>query len=82
MENAPVLSVVFFVLSGLSFLGGVVLSAQFWPDAPGYRYEGKAEAYTLSIIWFMVGVIEAALFAAIGQGLSYLHRIVENTSKL
>jgi hypothetical protein len=82
LEKAPALSVAFFILSALSFLGGIVLAAQFWPGDPGYRHEWEAEAYTISIAWFMVGVIEAALFAAIGQGLSYLHRIVENTSNL
>jgi hypothetical protein len=80
-EKVPVLSNVFFVFAVLSFIGGIVLSAVFLPGAPGYGREWKSEAYVLSILFFMAGVIEAALFAAIGQGLSYLHRLVENTSK-
>jgi len=80
IEKKPVLSTVFFILAALSLLGGIILTAVFWPGDPGYGREWKNEAYTLSIMWFTVGVIETALFAAIGQGLSYLHRIMENTS--
>ena len=69
------------MLAVLSLIGGIILANAFWPGDPGYGHEWKSEAYMLSIIWFMAGVIEAALFAAIGQGLAYLHRIVENTSK-
>jgi len=81
LEKMPVLSTVFFILAALSFLGGIILTDVFWPGDPGYGSEWKNEAYTLSIMWFTVGVIETALFAAIGQGLSYLHRIMENTSR-
>jgi hypothetical protein len=77
----PGLTVIFYILAVLSFIGGIILANEFRPGDPGHGYVLKPEAYMLSIIWFTVGVIEAALFAAIGQGLSYLHRIVENTSK-
>lgn len=79
--NAPVVSVMFFVLAALSILGAIILASEFWPGDPGNGYEWKAEAYTLSIAWLTLGVVEAAVFAAIGQGLSYLHKIVINTSK-
>jgi len=78
--NPPALSKVFFILAALSFLGGILLTVQYWPGDPGYGREWKNEAYTLSIMWFTAGVIETAVFSAIGQGLLYLHKIVENTS--
>ena len=81
LEKTPMLSTIFFILAALSFLGGIILTIVFWPGDPGYGREWKNEAYTLSIVWFTVSVIETALFAAIGQGLSYLHRIMENTSR-
>lgn len=80
-DSTPTLTVMFYILAVLSFIGGIILAVALWPSDPGYGRELGAEAYMPSIIWFMVGVIETALFAAIGQGLSYLHRIVENTSK-
>lgn len=79
--TTPVLSTILFILAGLSILGGIILSAQFWPVDPGYGKQWKIEAYTISIIWIMAGIVESILFAAIGQGLAYLHRIVQNTTK-
>ena len=81
LDRTPVLPILFYILASLSLLGGILLSSEFWPGDPGYGREWKTEAYTLSIIWFTVGLVEAALYAAIGQGLSYLHKIVKNTSK-
>lgn len=79
--NTPVVSVMFFVLAALSALGAIILASEFWPGDPGNGYQWKAEAYTLSIAWLTLGIVEAAVFTAIGQGLSYLHKIVINTSK-
>lgn len=81
LEPPPILPVVFFVLAALSFVGGIILSSEFWPGNSGYGREWGPKAYILSIIWFTAGVIEAAIFAAIGKGLSYLHIIAKNTSR-
>ena len=69
------------MLSGLSLLGGIFLGAEFWPGDPGYGNECKSIAYTWSIVWITAGIIEAALFSAIGKALSLLQRIVNNTEK-
>jgi hypothetical protein len=79
-DHTPALSIFFFVIAALNFLGGIILAAEFWPGDPGYGREWETEAYTFSIVWFMVGALQAALFAAIGQGLSFLHQIVKNTA--
>lgn len=73
------LVMVFYILSGLSLIGGIILGAKFWPGDPGYGKEWKSIAYTWSIVWIMAGIIEAALFAAIGKALSLLQQIVKNT---
>lgn len=80
-DNAPFVSVIFFALAALSVFGAIILAAKFWPGDPGSGYEWRTEAYTLSFAWLALGLVEAAVFAAIGQGLSYLRKIVINTSK-
>ncbi len=81
-DEAPTLSKVFFVLAALSLIGGLILTVTFWPKSSelesGYSY--KAVAYTASLIWLTAGIIETALFAAIGQVLVYLNRIAKNTA--
>lgn len=76
----PPLTVLFFVLAGLSLLGGLVLCGQLWPGDPGYGRVWKTIVYIPSITWLTVGVVQFALFTAIGQGLSYLRQIVSNTA--
>jgi hypothetical protein len=80
-SGTPALVVVFYILSGLSLLGGIILASEFWPGDPGYGREWNSVAYAWSIVWLTVGLVEAALFAAIGKGLSLLQQIVKNTEK-
>jgi hypothetical protein len=75
----PLISLIFFVLAALCFLGGIVLSFNLSPGKPDYGYEWKTAAYIPSIISFVAGFVQTAFLAAIGQGLYYLHRIAENT---
>jgi hypothetical protein len=75
----PGLARLFFVFAVLSLIGGIVLSAAYWPGEPGFMHMWKKEAYLLSIIWLTAGLIEAAGFAAIGQVLVELRRIEINT---
>lgn len=75
----PGLARLFFVFAVLSLIGGIVLSAAFWPGDPGFMHMWKKEAYLLSIIWLTAGLIEAAGFAAVGQVLVELRRIEINT---
>lgn len=72
------LVMLFYVLSGLSLLGGVVLAAQFWPSDLGYSKELKSVAYTWSIVWLIAGITQAAIFAAIAKILSLLQQIADN----
>lgn len=58
-------------LTGLSLLGGVALAYAFWPDS---AYTVPAD-YTGSVVWFIAGVIQSALFGACSAGLDYLKRI-------
>ena len=75
------LSLVFFLLAGLSLLGGIVLCSQLWPGDPGYGKEWKTLAYIPAITWLTAGIVQLSLFAAFGQGLHYLKQIVSNTRK-
>ena len=79
--ETPWLTKVFYVLSVVSLLGGIILFFQFLPGAPEPGYTWKTAAYTSSIVWITAGIVEAALFAAFGQGLAYLHRITQNTAR-
>lgn len=77
--DEPGLTVLFYILSGLSFLGGVILASKFWPGDSGYGRELESVAYAWSIVWLSVGILEAAIFAAIGKALSLLQQIAKNT---
>lgn len=79
--STPALSKFFFMLAALSFIGGMILCAEFWPGELGYGDEWASKAYIMSITWLMLGVLEGALFAAIGQGLAYLNQITINTAE-
>lgn len=72
------LSLLLFLLAGLSLLGGLVLCAQLWPDDPGYGNEWKMLAFIPAITWLTAGVVQFALFSALGQGLHYLRQIASN----
>jgi len=81
-EEIPFLSIVFFILSGLGLLGGIILCVQLWPGEPRTGYEWKTIVYIPSIIWLTVGIVESALFGAMGQVLIYLKKIVKNTKRM
>ena len=67
----PPITIIFLVLAGGAFFAGMILCINYWP----------ANQYIeprFSIICFVGGFIEAALFAAIGMGLFYLRNIAES----
>ncbi|MDP8246347.1 MAG: hypothetical protein P9L94_19845 [Candidatus Hinthialibacter antarcticus] len=82
LPSYPVISIILFVLSAASLIGGFILAMTFWPGDPGFGMEWKITAYTPSIIWITSGIIEAVIFAALGHALNYLHKIAEHTSRL
>lgn len=80
-DAPPPLSIVFYILAILSALGAFILAAEFWPVQPAYGRPLPVEAYTWSIIWITVGVVQAALLSAIAFGLSLLKEIANNTRR-
>jgi len=78
-DAPPPLSIVFYILAILSALGAFFLADEFWPVQPAYGRPLPVEAYTWSIIWITVGVVQAALLSAIAYGLSLLREIANNT---
>ena len=66
--STPPLSIFFFILSILSMVGGVILAIVY------------SRGDNMSIVWIAGGFLEGAIFAAIGQGLSYLNQIAINTA--
>lgn len=73
------LSTTLFALAILSLLGSFIIGYSLWPGDPGYGKEWKGIAYIPSLTWFVAGVVEASIFAALGQGLKYLHGIFQNS---
>ena len=73
-----VLSLLLFFLASLSLLGGLVLCVQLWPGDPGYGNQWKTIAFIPAITSLSAGVVQLALFAALGQGLHYLKQIASN----
>lgn len=80
-RSTPELPKVFFLLAVISIVASFVLATVFWPGGDYIGKSSQPSAYFMSSLWIVSGVIEAALFSAIGQGLSYLHKIYENTSR-
>ena len=72
--TSPFLTTVFYVLAALGFLGGIIMCVIFWPDSSDIKIL-KLFAYSPSIAWLTAGIIEAAIFSAIGLGLRYLKAI-------
>lgn len=67
----PSLSILLFLLAGISLLGSIVVCVQLWPIG---RYIGIA-AYTPGLMALSAGVVQFALYSAIGLGLMYLKKI-------
>lgn len=75
------LSGLLYILALLSFGGGVFLAGQFWPQSVGYGAKIPTAMYVLPAGWLVAGFFQAVILVAIGQALSYLHRIAVNTAK-
>lgn len=75
------LSLLLFTLATLSLLGGLILSIQLWPSLPGHRQQLATVTYIPALTPLVVGVVQLALFAGLGQGLHLLKIIALNTSK-
>ena len=74
------LAAVLFLLSVLSAISGFTLCLVFLPGGPEHVvYGSTAAAYTTSIAFAIAGVVQSALFAAVGQVVNLLHRIELNT---
>ncbi len=82
-DQSPLLTKVFSMLAALSFIGGVYIAYKMWPDAkelgPNETY--RFIAYSGAMIWLTAGIVQTALFAAMGQIIMYLSKIVKNTSR-
>jgi len=79
-ESYPTLSVFFFLLAGLSLIGGLILCGLLWPGDAGVGMQWKMSAYIPALTSFMFGVVQFGIFTAVGQGLAYLRKIAINTS--
>lgn len=77
-ESQPFLTTVFYILAGLSLLGGLILCIAFWPSSSSQALM-KSDAYSTSLAWLTAGIVEFAIFSAFGMGLKYLKLIYENT---
>lgn len=78
---APGLTVVFYILAALFIPGGFFLSCELLPGEPPRGQEWTIHAYVPAIATFVGCCVQAAIFAAIGKGLHYLHEIAGNTRK-
>ena len=78
-DAPPPLSIAFYLLAILSTVGALILAAEFWPVQPAYGRPLPVEAYTWSITWITIGLVQAALLSAIAYGLTLLKEIANNT---
>lgn len=67
-EKYSALTSILFILAGLSLLIGLFVCWQTWPNS--YSAEGKD--YVLPVASAAGGIVQFAIFAALGQGLHYL----------
>lgn len=81
LDNTEVtfLTIVLYFLSGISLLCGLVFSIKLLPSDAIIDLVGS-KAYISSIASLSAGVIQSAVFAAIGKILVYLNKIVHNTN--
>jgi hypothetical protein len=75
------LSKLFFVLAALSICGGLLLCIEFWLGDSPEGMEWTIHAYIPSLTAIVVGVVQFSIYTAIGQALSYLKRIADNTDQ-
>jgi hypothetical protein len=74
-------AIVFYIISVLSLVGGIMLAIESLPGDPGEGRYWKPIAYQPSIIMFTVGFVQASLFTAVAKILTYLKNIEFNTRK-
>jgi hypothetical protein len=72
------LSLLLFFIAILGLIGGLVVGVEFWPSGYGYDDALKHARQIYAITFIFAGVIQFALFAALGQGLHYLRQIASN----
>ncbi len=78
-DSYTFLPLLFFILSGLSLLFGLILFSKLLPGDAGYGNTWKAIAYIPSLTWLIVGIVQSSFFLALGQGLHLLQQISRNT---
>ena len=68
------LTSILFILAGLSLLIGLFVCWQAWPDMGATT---ESNDYALPVASAVGGIVQFAIFAALGQGLHYLKVIAE-----
>lgn len=81
-DDKPALAEVFKALAALAFVAGLALCVVFWPSYLASYEERSFGPYMWSIVSIMAGTCQAAIFLAIGQALTYLHRIARSHERL
>lgn len=72
--SAKLLSTVFAIFSVISFLGGLFLAADHFPEEDTLN-----PSYIQSLAWLISGIVVSSIFSAISVTLNYLHQIELNT---
>ena len=74
------LTFVLYLLSGLIFLIGLGVAVAFWPEKVVFGYEWAPIAYLPSAGALAFGILQGAVLAALGKGISSLGEIARNTA--
>lgn len=75
------LSALLFVFAGLFLISGAIIGYAAWPNPNDFEYMQPPDAaYIAPLAWILGGILQFALFAAIGQGLHYLKLIAEKAT--
>ncbi len=69
---APAIVVALVLVGFLEMLGGVILCAALWPEAPRYGQELPFAAYVPSLVWLIAGFVSAIFTFAIAAVVKYL----------
>lgn len=80
-NSTPSITLLFYALAWISLVGGIVLCGSLWPGDPGRGMQWNTVAYMPSLMAFAAGVVQFAIYVAIGEGLAYLRAIMLNTAK-
>jgi len=76
------LAIFFYALAVISATSGLLLALAFWPKNLENIMGLSDISYLIAVSILAGGLVQAAIFVAIGKCLSYLRQVMINTSRI